>query len=86
MSDHVLVLMIFLAGGCGGYALRHLISVRRRMAARRGYRYDPQIRSAVSTAPSEGHTDICAALATDLADKPPLDIGQPEIIWPMNWR
>jgi hypothetical protein len=80
MSDLVFVLMIFLAGGCGGYALRHLISVRRRM--RRGYRYDLQIQSAVSTAPTERHTDICAALAADLADKPPLGIGRPEIIRP----
>jgi hypothetical protein len=77
MNDLVFVLMIFLAGGCGGYVLRHLISVRRRVAARRGYRYDLQIRSAVSTAPTEGHTDICAGLATDLADKKPLDIRQP---------
>jgi hypothetical protein len=75
MSDLVFVLMIFLAGGCAGYALRHVISVRRRVAA--GYRYNLQSRSAVSTATTEDHTDICAALATDLADKPPLDIGQP---------
>ena len=29
------VLMIFLAGGCIGYTLHHLISVRRHMAARK---------------------------------------------------
>jgi hypothetical protein len=75
MSDLAFVVIIFLAGGCCGYALRHVISVRRRVAA--GYRYNLQSRSAVSTAPTEGHTDICAGLATDLADKKPLDIRQP---------
>jgi hypothetical protein len=35
------VLLIFLAGGCAGYGLRHLIYVRRHLVAkqRRAYRY-----------------------------------------------